>query len=112
MQADANPSGDIFCGWIMYLMDQAVGLAAATRAKGNVATASVSNFSFVQTLKPGDVVCVYTDIAKVGQTSITVAVEVYVQRRDLEELVRITEAEFVAVALDDHKMPRILPVAA
>ena len=43
MPADTNPVGDIFGGWIMSLMDLAAGVSAATRAKGRVATAAVSN---------------------------------------------------------------------
>ena len=75
MPADTNPSGDIFGGWIMSLMDLAAGVSAGTRAKGRVATAAVSNLSFLQPVKVGDVVCVYTDITRTGRTSMTVAVE-------------------------------------
>ena len=60
MPADTNPAGDIFGGWIMSLMDLAAGVSAATRAKGRVATAAVSNLSFLQPVKVGDVVCVCT----------------------------------------------------
>jgi acyl-CoA thioesterase YciA len=109
MPADTNPAGDIFGGWIMSLMDLAAGVAAGTRAKGRVATAAVSNLSFLQPVKVGDVVCVYTEITKTGRTSITVGVEAYVLRRNLGERVRVTAAEFVLVAVDDHGVPRILP---
>ncbi len=64
MPADTNPNGDIFGGWIMSLMDLAAGVAAGTRAKGRVATAAVSNLSFLQPVKVGDVVCVYTEITQ------------------------------------------------
>jgi acyl-CoA thioesterase YciA len=109
MPADTNPAGDIFGGWIMSLMDLAAGVAAGTLAKGRVATAAVSNLSFLQPVKVGDVVCVYTDITKTGRTSITVGVEAYVLRRNLGERVRVTAAEFVLVAVDDHGVPRALP---
>jgi acyl-CoA thioesterase YciA len=109
MPADTNPAGDIFGGWIMSLMDLAAGVAAGTRAKGRVATAAVSNLSFLQPVKVGDVVCVYTDITKTGRTSLTVGVEAYVLRRNQGERVRVTAAEFVLVAVDDHGTPRILP---
>jgi acyl-CoA thioesterase YciA len=109
MPADTNPAGDIFGGWIMSLMDLAAGVAAGTRAKGRVATAAVSNLSFLQPVKVGDVVCVYTDITRTGRTSITVAVESYVLRRNQGERVRVTAAEFVLVAVDDHGAPRTLP---
>jgi acyl-CoA thioesterase YciA len=111
MPADTNPNGDIFGGWIMSLMDLAAGVSAGTRAKGRVATAAVSNLSFLQPVKVGDVVCVYTDITKTGRTSITVAVEAHVLRRNLGERVRVTAAEFVLVAVDDHGKPRALPSA-
>jgi acyl-CoA thioesterase YciA len=108
MPADTNPNGDIFGGWIMSLMDLAAGVAAGTRAKGRVATAAVSNLSFLQPVKVGDVVCVYTEIAKTGRTSMTVGVEAYVLRRNQGERVRVTAAEFVLVAVDDHGKPRVL----
>ena len=111
MPADTNPAGDIFGGWIMSLMDLAAGIAAGTRASGRVATAAVSNLSFLQPVKVGDVVCVYTDISKTGRTSVTVAVEAYVLRRNQGERVQVTAAEFVLVAVDEHGTPRPLPPA-
>lgn len=109
MPADTNPNGDIFGGWIMSLMDLAAGVAAGTRAKGRVATAAVSNLSFLQPVKVGDVVCVYTEITRTGRTSMTVGVEAYVLRRNQGEQLRVTAAEFVLVAVDDHGKPRVLP---
>jgi acyl-CoA thioesterase YciA len=109
MPADTNPAGDIFGGWIMSLMDLAAGVSAGTRAKGRVATAAVSNLSFLHPVKVGDVVCVYTDISKTGRTSVTVAVEAYVLRRNQGERVRVTAGEFVLVAVDDQGVPRPLP---
>jgi acyl-CoA thioesterase YciA len=111
MPADTNPNGDIFGGWIMSLMDVAASIAAGTRARGRVATAAVSNLSFLQPVKVGDVVCVYTEITKTGRTSLTVGVEAYVLRRNQGERVRVTAAEFVLVAVDDHGRPRTLPPA-
>ncbi len=112
MPADTNPSGDIFGGYIMSLMDLAAGIAAGTRAKGRVATAAVSNLSFLQPVKVGDVVCVYTNITKTGRTSVTVDVETWVLRRYPGERTRVTEANFVLVAVDDEGKPRALPPEA
>src|SRR3954470_7742645 len=88
MPADTNPAGDIFGGWIMSRMDLAAGVSAGTRARGRVATAAVSNLSFLQPVKVGDVVCVYTEITKTGRTSITVGVEAYVLRHNQGDRVR------------------------
>jgi acyl-CoA thioesterase YciA len=88
MPADTNPSGDIFGGWIMSLMDLAAGVAAEARAKGRVVTAAVSNLSFIRPVKVGDVVCVYTEINRVGRTSIALGVETWALRRGQGERVR------------------------
>ncbi len=112
MPADTNPAGDIFGGWIMSLMDLAAGVSAGTRARGRVATAAVSNLSFLQPVKVGDVVCVYTDVLRTGRTSITLGVEAWVLRRGQGVRVRVTAAEFVLVAVDDAGKPRKLPDTA
>jgi acyl-CoA thioesterase YciA len=109
MPADTNPAGDIFGGWIMSLMDLAAGVSAGTRARGRVATAAVSNLTFLHPVKVGDVVCVYTDITRLGRSSITLAVEAWVLRRGQGERLRVTAAEFVLVAVDEHGRPRKLP---
>jgi acyl-CoA thioesterase YciA len=108
MPADTNPAGDIFGGWIMSLMDLAAGIRAAARAGGRVATAAVSNLSFIRPVKVGDVVCVYTEIDRIGRTSITLGVETWVLRMGQSERVRVTAAEFVLVAVDDAGRPREL----
>jgi acyl-CoA thioesterase YciA len=110
MPADTNPAGDIFGGWIMSLMDLAAGIAAGTRAKGRVATAAVSKLSFIQPVKVGDVVCVYTEIVRTGRTSVTLDVETWVLRRGQGERTRVTAAEIVLVAVDENGRPRPLPV--
>jgi acyl-CoA thioesterase YciA len=109
MPADTNPAGDIFGGYIMSLMDLAAGVAAGSRARGRTVTASVSHLSFIRPVKVGDVVCVYTDITRVGRSSMTVGVETWVLRRGQGERVRVTAAEFVLVAVDEHGTPRPVP---
>jgi acyl-CoA thioesterase YciA len=109
MPADTNPAGDIFGGWIMSLMDLAAGISAGSRARGRVATASVSNLSFLQPVKVGDVVCVYAEITRTGRSSITLGVETWVLRSGQGDRVRVTAAEFVLVAVDANGRPRALP---
>lgn len=111
MPADTNPAGDIFGGWIMSLMDLAAGITGASRAKGRVVTAAVSNLSFIRPVKVGDVVCVYTEVNRIGRTSVTLGVETWVLRQGQGERVRVTAAEFVLVAVDDNGRPRMLATA-
>jgi len=110
MPADANQHGDIFGGWIMSQVDIAGGVLAARRARGRVATIAVNSFQFKQPVFIGDVLSFYADIVRVGNTSITVYVEVYAQRnpRDVET-VKVTEATLTYVATGADRRPRPVP---
>jgi acyl-CoA thioesterase YciA len=106
MPADTNPSGDIFGGWIMALMDAAGSMTATSIAAGRTVTAAVSNISFLQPVKVGDVVCCYTDVIRRGRTSITLCVEVWVLRQGRGLRTKVTAAEFTFVALGETGRPR------
>ncbi len=106
MPADANPAGDIFGGWIMGLMDVSAGIAARDRARGRVVTASVSSLSFLHPVKVGDVVCCYTHVTGVGRSSIRLDVEAWVVRDHRGQRFKVTEANFVMVAVDAAGHPR------
>ena len=109
MPADTNPSGDIFGGWLMARMDLAAGVAAAARARGRVVTAAVSRMAFIQPVKVGDLVSCYTTVLRTGRTSVTLAVEVWAGRRGQDDVIKVTEAEFVLVAVDASGKPRPVP---
>jgi len=108
MPADTNPVGDIFGGWIMSLMDSAGKMSATTHANGRVVTAAVSNIAFLAPIKVGDTVCCYTDVKRLGRSSITLDVEVWVLRQGQGDRVKVTDAEFTFVAVDDSGRPRPL----
>jgi acyl-CoA thioesterase YciA len=112
MPADSNPKGDIFGGWIMSLMDSAGKMSATPHAGGRVVTVAVSNITFLHPVHVGDTVCCYTDVKRLGRTSITLDVEVWVLRQGRGDRVKVTEAEFTFVAVDDNGRPCPLPTAA
>jgi acyl-CoA thioesterase YciA len=109
MPGDANAAGDIFGGWVMAQMDLACGIRAAERARGRVVTAAVQEMAFAMPVKIGDTLCVYTDITRVGRTSMTLAVEVWAQRYLTHTMEKVTAATFVMVALDDQGKPTPVP---
>jgi acyl-CoA thioesterase YciA len=107
MPADANQHGDIFGGWIMAQVDIAGGVLAARHARGRVATVAVNSFQFKQPVFIGDVLSFYADVVRVGNTSITVNVEVYAQRNPTDiETVKVTEATLTYVAVGPDRRPR------
>ncbi|WP_029618366.1 acyl-CoA thioesterase [Pseudorhizobium marinum] len=107
MPSDANPAGDIFGGWVMSQMDLASGIRAAERARGRVVTAAVKEMAFRLPVKIGDTLNVYTEITRVGRSSIALQVEAWAQRARYRTLEMVTAATFIMVALDDdgHSMP-------
>lgn len=111
MPADANAAGDIFGGWVMAQMDLACGIRAAERARGRVVTAAVQEMAFAMPVKIGDTLCVYTEISRVGRTSMTLKVETWAQRYLTHVMEKVTEATFVMVALDADGKPTPVPQA-
>ena len=110
MPSDCNYTGDVFGGWIMAQVDIAGSIPAVHRARGRVATVAVNSFVFKQPLFMGDLVSFYTNIVKVGRTSITVNVEVYSQRDPAKPIcVKVTEATLTYVAVGEDRKPRPVP---
>ncbi|MFT5707789.1 MAG: acyl-CoA thioesterase YciA [Oceanospirillaceae bacterium] len=106
MPADANPDGDIFGGWIMARMDVASGNFAAQVVKGRVVTVAVDAMSFLKPIYVGDDVSCYCEIVHTGTTSISVNVEVWVQRHHSEAVLKVTEGRFTFVAINEQGQSR------
>ncbi|MGW9232892.1 acyl-CoA thioesterase [Pseudorhizobium sp. NPDC055634] len=109
MPADANAAGDIFGGWVMSQMDLASGIRAAERARGRVVTAAVKEMAFQLPVKIGDTLNVYTEIVRVGRTSITLQVEAWAHRARHRILEKVTAGTFIMVALDENGHPVPVP---
>jgi acyl-CoA thioesterase YciA len=107
LPADVNANGDIFGGWVMAQVDLAGSVLPARMAHGRIATVAVNQFVFKQPVRVGDLLSCYAEITRVGNTSITVTVEVYAERlRPRREVVRVTEATLTYVATDAMGKPR------
>jgi len=108
--ADANKGGSIFGGWIMSQVDIAGSIPAELTAKGPIVTRAVDAFEFKKPVFVGDLVSCYAEVIKVGNTSVSVKVDVYAQRIKGEniETVHVTEAVLVYVAITEQGRPRII----
>ena len=105
MPADTNPSGDIFGGWLLSQMDIAGAMVARQMTKRRVVTVAVNAMEFHEPVYVGDLVTCYAEVVRTGKTSITVRVAATARRRDLGEVVKVTEGTFVYVAVDDAGQP-------
>ena len=112
LPADVNANGDIFGGWIMAQVDLAGAVLPARIAKGRIATVAVNQFVFKQPVSLGDLLSFYASVTRIGNTSISVHVEVYAERNPANlQVVKVTEADLTYVAIDSQGQPRQLPKA-
>ena len=110
MPSDANFNGDIFGGWIMAQVDLAGSVLPTRIAKGRVTTVAVNQFVFKQPVSMGDLLSFYATVERIGNTSITVRVEVYAERNPSDiQVVKVTEANLTYVAIDRNGRPREIP---
>ena len=110
MPADCNANGDIFGGWVMAHVDLAGSVIPARYADGRMATIAVNEFIFKQPVRVGDILSFYSELTRIGRTSITVKVEVYAEQfRSQGRYTKVTEASVTYVAIDDHGRPRPVP---
>src|SRR5437762_7600149 len=105
---DTNAYGTIFGGVILSYLDLAGGIEARRQSPKKFVTKAMREVVFVAPVYVGDLVTFYTRTIKCGRTSITVDVEVEVERlgaKGNKEIHRVTEAEVVFVAVDEQGMP-------
>lgn len=110
MPADCNANGDIFGGWVMAQVDLAGSVIPARYAGGRMATVAVNEFIFKQPVRVGDILSFYSELTRIGRTSMTVKVEVYAERFGSQgRYIKVTEASVTYVAIDDQGQPRPVP---
>jgi len=106
MPKDTNASGDIFGGWLLSQMDIAGGIAAARLADGRVATVAIDGMVFLTPVHVGAVVSCYTEVIETGRSSMRILVEVWINGKHTGDPTKVTEGEFVFVAIDENGRTR------
>ena len=106
MPRDTNASGDIFGGWLLSQMDLAGGIAAGKVANGRIATVAIEGMVFLTPVKVGAIVACYTQVLEVGRSSIRILVEVWINGPSTAEPAKVTEGEFIFVAIDENGRTR------
>jgi acyl-CoA thioesterase YciA len=89
----------------------AASIAASRLARGRTTTMAIGNMSFVRPVRVGSVVCCYTRILSMGRSSMKMGVEVWCRMPEDAERQKVTESEFVYVAIDENRRIRALPEA-
>ncbi len=106
-----NSSGRLFGGILMQWIDEVGALAAKRHCRGNVTTVSVDNLHFIRGAYPGDDIIIKGKLTHVGNTSMEVKVDTYVEETNGEQTL-INRAYLTEVALghDDRpvRVPRLI----
>lgn len=105
MPKDANSDGDIFGGWILSMMDMAGGIIARQRTGRRVVTVAMDDVVFHLPVFVGDCVECYAEVTKTGTTSVHVKVETLVERKGTHDRLKVTEGQFVFVAIGEDRKP-------
>jgi acyl-CoA thioesterase YciA len=108
MPKDTNASGDIFGGWLLSQMDMAGAITAGEVAGGRVATVAIEGMALLTPVHVGAVVTCYCDVLEVGRSSVRIVVEVWINSKHDGEPIKVTEGEFVFVAIDENGRTRAI----
>lgn len=107
MPGDCNANGDIFGGWVMAQVDLAGAVVPARYTDGRMATVAVNQFIFKQPVRVGDILSFFSGVTRIGNTSITVDVEVFAERFNNQgQYLKVTEASLTYVAIDEEGKPQ------
>jgi acyl-CoA thioesterase YciA len=104
MPRDTNAHGTVFGGIILSYIDVAGGVESIRHTRHNrFVTVAMKEVKFHEPVFIGDLVSFYARTVKVGNTSITVHVDVEAERFGTPGvIVKVTEAEVVFVAIDEQ----------
>ena len=103
-----NGAGRLFGGRLMEWIDEAAGLVGIRHSQCNVITASVDNLRFIRGIFQGDLVVLIGNITYVGNTSMEVRVDTYVEQLDGIRY-PVNRAYLTLVAIDRNGKPTKVP---
>ncbi len=105
---DSNGNNKVYAGWVVSQMDLAAAMAAQRITRSHIATVTIDGMIFVAPIKLGSTVSFYTRIGKIGRSSITIFVEVWAQSITASAQHKVTEAQFVLVAMSEKGRSQLI----
>lgn len=106
---DINGMDRLFGGRLMEWIDEVAGVCAIRHCQSYVTTAAVDNLVFKHGAFLNDIVAVVGTVTYVGNTSLEVKVETYVEEVKTGERFLINRAYVTEVCVDDQGKPMTVP---
>ena len=102
---NTNHYDTLFGGTAMAMMDEVAFIAATRFSRQRMVTVSTDRIDFKQAIPAGTFVELVGKVIHVGNTSMKVSVEVYVEEMHAENRELSIHGDFTFVALDENKKP-------
>ena len=106
---DTNTLGNLMGGKLLHWMDVISAIAAHRLCKRVCVTASVNNVSFNQPIKLGDIVTLRAKVSRSFNSSMEIFIDVYVEDRTTSDKIKVNEAIYTFVAVDQLGNPIHVP---
>lgn len=111
MPADVNAGFNLFGGMLMQWIDVVAGVVARRHSGCEILTAAVDHLEFLAPAHLNDTVTLMGRVTYVGNTSMEVCVETYVERLSHpNERLHVNRAYLTMVALDKENRPAQAPL--
>ena len=106
---DANSAGFVHGGTVMYLCDEAAGVAAVRHSGGRVVTAGMDRMTFLLPVHVGELLTLEASVNAAWRTSMEIGVRVTAENVRTGEKRHTNTAYLTMVALDDEGRPTPVP---
>ncbi|SJZ74978.1 acyl-CoA thioesterase [Sediminibacterium ginsengisoli] len=100
-----NHYNTLFGGTAMHLMDEVAFIAATRYSRKRVVTVSSDRIDFTQPIPAGTIIELIGKVEKVGNTSLKVRVEIFIEEMYSDKRVKAITGTFTFVAVDEQKRP-------
>ena len=109
---EANNSGNVHGGVIMYLCDEVAGIAAVRHSGCRVVTVAMDRMTFLHPVYVGHLITVKATVNAAWRSSMEVGVRVEAENIRTGEVTHTSAAYLTMVALDDDGRPTAVPPIA
>ncbi len=106
---DTNTLGNLMGGKLLHWMDVISAISAHRLCKRVSVTAAVNNVSFKQPIKLGDIVTLRAKVSRSFKSSMEIFIDVYVEDRSTSDKIKVNEAIYTFVAVDQLGNPIPVP---
>jgi acyl-CoA hydrolase len=98
-----NHYDTLFGGTAMHMMDEVAFIAATRFSRQRMVTVSSDRIDFTKPIPAGTIVELVGRVSHIGNTSLKVKVEIYIEQMYSDTREKAVTGEFSFVAIDEHK---------